>query len=57
LTALSAVLTSGPGLDNCQAPPGQTQLMLELFMASATPTMDAPLERLVRHVVDAMHPL
>jgi predicted nucleotidyltransferase len=31
--------------------------MLRLFMPSATPMMDAPLERLVRHVVEAMRPL
>ena len=31
--------------------------MLRLRMPSATQTMDAPLERLVRHVVEAMHPL
>lgn len=31
--------------------------MLRLRMASAAPTMDAPLERLVRRVVEAMNPL
>lgn len=31
--------------------------MLRLLMASATHTMDAPLERLVRRVVEAMNPL
>jgi predicted nucleotidyltransferase len=31
--------------------------MLQFCMSSATQTTDAPLERLVRHVVEAMHPL
>ena len=31
--------------------------MLSLHMASVTQTIDEPLERLVRHVVEAMHPL
>jgi predicted nucleotidyltransferase len=31
--------------------------MLGLLMASTTHTMDAPLERLVQHVVEAMNPL
>src|ERR1043165_6586667 len=31
--------------------------MLSLHMASLTQTIDEPLERVVRHVVEAMHPL
>jgi hypothetical protein len=37
--------------------PPQTSRCYGLFMPSAIPMMDAPLERLVRHVVEAMHPL